>query len=49
MPFDKYEKDFRFIINVKENKTSRFVADLLSPFVREYLLYEEYPFKSPLI
>lgn len=31
IPFDKYEKDFSFIINDVEYRTSRFQADLLCP------------------
>ena len=34
-PFDKYEKDFTFILNGQRYKTSRFVADILSPNIRE--------------
>ncbi|KAK8888785.1 hypothetical protein M9Y10_033524 [Tritrichomonas musculus] len=34
LPFDKYEKDFTFIVDDKEYKTSRFVADILSPTIR---------------
>lgn len=30
VPFQKYEKDFTFIVNGKKYETSRFVADLLS-------------------
>ena len=33
IPFDKYDKDFTFIINCKQYKTSRFVADVLSPII----------------
>lgn len=33
--FDKYDKDFVFIVNGKEYETSRFVADLLSPTIRK--------------
>ncbi|KAK8895388.1 hypothetical protein M9Y10_023851 [Tritrichomonas musculus] len=31
IPFDRYEKNFTFIVNGKEYKTNRFVADILSP------------------
>lgn len=34
IPFDKYEQDFTFIVNGKEYKTSRIVADILSPKIR---------------
>lgn len=34
LPFDKYDKDFTFIVDDKEYKTSRFVADILSPTIR---------------
>lgn len=33
VPFDKYEKNFTFILNGKRYETSRFVADILSPIV----------------
>ena len=33
-PFHKYEKNFTFIVNGKEYKTNRFIADLLSPIIR---------------
>lgn len=36
VPFDKYNKDFTFIVDNKEYKTSRFVADLLSPIICKY-------------
>lgn len=41
IPFDKYEKNFTFIVNGKEYETSRFVADILSPIVREYHFIDE--------
>ena len=41
IPFDKYEKNFKFIVNSKEYETSRFVADLISPIVREYHFTDE--------
>ncbi|KAK8893839.1 hypothetical protein M9Y10_022268 [Tritrichomonas musculus] len=34
LPFHKYEKNFSFIVNGKEYKTNRFIADMLSPIVR---------------
>ncbi|KAK8834278.1 hypothetical protein M9Y10_026262 [Tritrichomonas musculus] len=33
VPFQTYEKDFSFIVNGQEFKTSRFFADLLSPII----------------
>lgn len=41
IPFDKYEKNFTFIGNDKEYETSRFVADILAPIVREYHFIDE--------
>ena len=41
IPFDKYEKNFKFIVNGQEYETSRFVADLISPIVREYHFTDE--------
>ena len=35
IPFDQYDQDFTFIVNGKEYKTSRIVADFLSPTVRK--------------
>lgn len=40
IPFDKYEQDFTIIINGEEYKTSRIVADLLSPSIREMHLID---------
>lgn len=34
LPFHKYEQDFTLIVNDKEYKTSRIVADLLSPTIK---------------
>lgn len=34
-PFNMYEKNFVFIVNGKEFPTSRFIADLLSPKIRQ--------------
>lgn len=36
IPFDKYERNFTFIVNGKAYETSRIVADLLSPKVRRF-------------
>lgn len=36
IPYDKYEHDFTFIVNGKQYKTSRVIADLLSPIIRSY-------------
>lgn len=36
IPFDKYEKDFTFIVDGRSYHTSRFLADLLSPIIRKY-------------
>lgn len=33
IPFDKYEKNFEFIVNGKRYQTSRIVTDLLSPII----------------
>lgn len=38
LPFDKYDKDFTFIVNNKEYKTSRIIADILSPQICKYHL-----------
>lgn len=38
LPFDKYNKDFTFIVNDKEYKTSRIIADILSPQNRKFHL-----------
>lgn len=35
IPFDKYEKDFTFIVNGKQYKTNRIFADILSPNLRK--------------
>ena len=34
IPFDKYEKNFTFVINGNEIKTNRLFADILSPIIR---------------
>lgn len=35
IPYEKYPKDFTFIVNGKKFRTSRFIADILSPVIRE--------------
>ena len=40
-PYDKYTKDFIFIVDGEEFPTSRFVADLLSPFILQRHSTEE--------
>lgn len=35
LPFDKYQRDFTFIVNGKKYSTSRIVADLLSPIIAQ--------------
>lgn len=35
IPFDKYEKNFTFIVNGTKYETSRFIADILSPIIRK--------------
>ena len=35
IPFDKYSNDFTFIVNGKRYETSRFLADILSPYLRK--------------
>ena len=41
IPFDKYEKNFTFIVNGKRYEKSRFVADLLSPIICKYHYNDE--------
>ena len=41
IPFHKYENNFTFIVNGKQYRTSRVVADLLSPIIREYHYIDE--------
>ncbi|KAK8880527.1 hypothetical protein M9Y10_003206 [Tritrichomonas musculus] len=41
IPFDKYEKNFTFIVNGKQYQSNRFVADILSPIIREYHYNDE--------
>lgn len=36
VPFEKYQKDFTFIVNGERYETSRFFADLLSPTICNY-------------
>lgn len=38
IPFQNYEKDFSFIVNGKEFKTTKFIADMLSPKISKYHL-----------
>lgn len=35
IPFQKYAKDFTFIVNGQHYETSRFIADILSPTIRK--------------
>ena len=50
IPFDKYEKDFTFIVEGKEYKTHRIIAHLSSPIVSKYHYIDktltEYTIKS---
>lgn len=41
LPFEKYEKNFSFIVNNKVYETSRYIADILSPIIREYHYIDE--------
>lgn len=41
IPLHKYTSDFTFLVNGKEYKTNRFIADLLSPIIREYHFADE--------
>ena len=41
MPFNKYEKNFTFIVDGQQYETSRCVADLLSPIIRKYHYTDE--------
>lgn len=41
MPLDRYEKDFVFIVDDKPYETSRYIADLLSPIIRQYHFIDE--------
>lgn len=41
IPFEKYVKNFTFIVNGKRYKTSRFVADILSPLIRKLHFVDE--------
>lgn len=36
IPFQNYENNFTFFVNGKQYKTNRFIADLLSPKIRNY-------------
>lgn len=40
IPFNKYEQDFTFIVNNEKYKTTRIVADLLSPIIRKMHLVD---------
>ena len=41
IPLHKYTSDFTFLVNGKEYKTNRFIADILSPIIREYHFSDE--------
>lgn len=41
IPFDKYEKNFTFIVNGKKYSTNRIVADILSPKIRRLHFSDE--------
>ena len=41
IPFYKYAQDFTFIVNNKQYKTNRIVADILSPKIRKYHFNDE--------
>lgn len=41
IPFEKYNQDFTFIVNGKEYQTSRVVADILSPYIRQLHFSDE--------
>lgn len=41
LPFDKYEKNFKFIVDGKEYYTSRIIADIFSPTIRNYHYTDE--------
>lgn len=41
IPFEKYEKNFTFIVNDRRYETSRYVADILSPIIRGYHIIDE--------
>lgn len=41
IPFQKYEKNFTFIVNGKRYETNRVVADILSPIIRNYHYQDE--------
>lgn len=36
IPFSKYEKNFTFVLNGKRYPTNRLIADILSPYIRNY-------------
>lgn len=41
IPFNKYKNDFTFVVNGKKYQTSRFLADILSPYIRQYHYTDE--------
>lgn len=41
IPFDKYEKNFTFIVDGRRYETSRFIADLLSPLICQFHYQDE--------
>ncbi|KAK8842714.1 hypothetical protein M9Y10_025575 [Tritrichomonas musculus] len=41
LPFQRYEKNFTFIVNGKVYETTRIIADLLSPFIRNLHFIDE--------
>ena len=41
IPLEKYSKDFTFIVNGKKYQTNRFIADILSPKIRQYHSIDE--------
>ena len=41
IPFEKYEKNFVFVVNGKGYFTNRFIADILSPIIRQYHCSDE--------
>ena len=51
IPFDKYEKNFTFIVNGRRIQTSRFLADIYSPIISkrhfEDETFDEFTINSP--
>ncbi|KAK8892815.1 hypothetical protein M9Y10_030063 [Tritrichomonas musculus] len=41
IPFEKYEKNFRFVVDGVEYQTSRIIANILSPRIRHYHFIDE--------